>query len=97
MHIPKKYGSLSIIDGQHRLFSYADEKVKSIMKDDCKIMVTAVNFKTSKEELISKFSAKVFIEININQTRVEISHLDKIAYELGSNEPKVIATKIIAI
>ena len=95
LHIPKKYGSLSIIDGQHRLFSYADERVKSIMKDDCKIMVTAVDFKTPKEELISKFSAKVFIDININQTRVEITHLDRIAYELGSDAPKVIATKII--
>ncbi|MDY7003969.1 MAG: DGQHR domain-containing protein [Cyanobacteriota bacterium] len=96
LYIPKKYGSISVIDGQHRLFSYADEKVESIMQDDCKIMVTAVYFRTDEQEIITKFSARVFIEININQTKVEITHLDKIAYELGSNEPKVIATKIIA-
>lgn len=95
LHIPGKYGSISVIDGQHRLFSYADPKVKSIMKDDCKIMVTAVDFKTENQEIINKFSAKVFIEINMNQTKVEITHIDKIAYELGSEEPKVIATKII--
>ncbi|NES68092.1 MAG: DGQHR domain-containing protein, partial [Okeania sp. SIO2D1] len=96
LYIPKKYGSISVIDGQHRLFSYADEKVESIMQDDCKIMVTAVSFRTYKQEIITKFSARVFIEININQTKVEITHLDKIAYELGSNDSKVIATKIIA-
>ena len=65
------------------------------MQDDCKIMVTAVDFKTENQEIINKFSAKVFIEINMNQTKVEITHIDKIAYELGSEEPKVIATKII--
>ncbi|MDJ0557273.1 MAG: DGQHR domain-containing protein [Microcoleaceae cyanobacterium MO_207.B10] len=95
LHIPKKYGSISVIDGQHRLFSYADEKVESIMQDNCKIMVTAVSFITDIQEIITKFSARVFIEINLNQTKVEIAHIDKIAYELGSNDPKVIATKII--
>ncbi|MDJ0520197.1 MAG: DGQHR domain-containing protein [Trichodesmium sp. MO_231.B1] len=95
LYIPKKYGSISVIDGQHRLFSYADEKVKLIMQDDCKIMVTAVSFRTEVQEIITKFSARVFIEINLNQTKVEMAHIDKIAYELGSNDPKVIATKII--
>ncbi len=95
LYIPRQYGSISIIDGQHRLFSYANGKVKKTMTSDCKIMVTAVEFKTEAQSLIHEFTAKVFIEININQTKVEISHLDKIAYELGSDDPKVIATKII--
>jgi DGQHR domain-containing protein len=93
--IPEKYGSISIIDGQHRLFSYADETVKSIMQDTGQIKVTAIDFITSDTDLINQSSAKIFIEINTNQTRVEISHLDQIAYELGSDDPKVIATKII--
>ena len=96
LYIPKKYGSISVIDGQHRLFSYAENKVQESMEDQSKIMVTAVNINTSDEANISQFSAKVFIEINSNQTRVEITHLDKIAYELGSEDAKVIATKIIA-
>lgn len=95
LHIPKKYGCISIIDGQHRLFSYADEAVKSIMQDDCKIKVTAIDFQTSDIALINQYSAKVFIEINTNQTRIEIPHLDQVAYELGSDDSKVIATKII--
>lgn len=61
----------------------------------CIIKVTAIDFTIADRELISKFSARVFIEINTNQTRVEISHLDRIAYELGSDDPKVIATKIV--
>lgn len=93
--IPKKYGSIAVIDGQHRLFSYADETIKAIMQEDCKIMVTAIDFKTSDEKVRSEFSAKVFIDINTNQTKVEIAHLDLIAYQLGSNDPKAIATKII--
>ena len=95
LHIPKKYGSLSVIDGQHRLFSYADNNVKGIMKNDCNILVIAVNFKTDDKKYRSQLSAKVFVDINANQTKVEISHLDKISYDLGSDEPNVIATKII--
>ncbi|MBW4535483.1 MAG: DGQHR domain-containing protein [Pleurocapsa minor HA4230-MV1] len=95
LHIPNKYGSISIVDGQHRLFSYADEKVESIMQDRCEIQVTAIDFQTSDEKLMSQCSAITFIEINVNQTKVEISHLDQIAYDLGSDDPKVIATRII--
>ena len=95
LHIPDKYGSISIVDGQHRLFSYADNKVESIMQDKCQIKVTAIDFDTPDEKLISQLSARVFIEINANQTKVEISHLDQIAYALGSEDPKVIATRII--
>ncbi|MDY7021530.1 MAG: DGQHR domain-containing protein, partial [Cyanobacteriota bacterium] len=95
LYIPNKYGSISVIDGQHRLFSYANDDVKEVMKGDCRITVTAVQFKTDDEKLIGQLSAKVFIEINANQTKVEISHLDKIAYELGNDDPKVIATRII--
>ncbi|WP_293125736.1 DGQHR domain-containing protein [Okeania sp. SIO1I7] len=68
LYIPKKYGSISVIDGQHRLFSYADENVKLMMQDDCKIMVTAVYFRTDEQEIITKFSARVFIEINFLNT-----------------------------
>lgn len=71
------------------------QKIQSIMTNDCQIKVNAIHPQTSAQEEISKFSAGVFIQINTNQTRVEISHLDKIAYELGSEDPKVIATKII--
>ncbi|MDJ0569972.1 MAG: DGQHR domain-containing protein [Pleurocapsa sp. MO_192.B19] len=95
LYIPDKYGSISIVDGQHRLFSYADEKVKSIMQDNCQVQVTAIDFKDLDEKTISQSSARVFIEINVNQTKVEISHLDQIAYDLGSEDPKVIATRII--
>lgn len=95
LFIPKKYSSISIIDGQHRLFSYADENIKNIMQNDCKIMVTAIKFLTDDEEMINKFSAKVFIEINSNQTKVEATHLDLIAYKLGNNEPKILANKIM--
>ncbi len=65
------------------------------MEDDCQIQVTAIDFQTSDIQLIHESSARVFIEINVTQTKVEISHLDQIAYQLGSDDPKVIATRII--
>lgn len=48
LYIPEKYGSISIIDGQHRLFSYADEKVEFIMQNSCQIQVTAMSFSSRK-------------------------------------------------
>jgi|688.fasta_scaffold149731_2 DGQHR domain-containing protein len=95
LSIPEKYGTISVIDGQHRLFSYADKKIQSIMSDDCKIIVIAVKCKSEDWKIISKFSAEIFREINTNQTKIEVSHLDAIAYELGSDDPKILATKIL--
>lgn len=40
--IPDNYGAVSVIDGQHRLFSYADEGVRARIDDGSRIVVTAV-------------------------------------------------------
>lgn len=94
--IPDTYGAISVIDGQHRLFSYADENVFSRIGENCKIMVTAIQFKDADDETIQKYSAKTFIEINTNQTRVRTTHLDAIAYAvLGDTSSRAIAAQII--
>jgi|WetSurMetagenome_2_1015567.scaffolds.fasta_scaffold64568_2 DGQHR domain-containing protein len=94
--LPKQYGSLSIIDGQHRLFAYADEEVQSTMGESGKIMVTAVEFPDANEEMIIKYSARTFIEINTTQTPVASTHLDAIAYEiLGETHARAIAAQVI--
>lgn len=96
--IPEKYGAISIIDGQHRLLSYADENVKSHIGDDSKIMVTAIHFPDVDVELIHKYSARAFVEINMNQTRIHSSHLDAIAYEiLGDTHSRAIAAQVILL
>lgn len=96
LRIPKRYGAFSVIDGQHRLFSYADEEIKEQVGNESKIMVTAIQFETKDPEVIFTHSAKTFVEINTNQTKVDRDHLDAIAYDvLGDTEPRAIAAKII--
>jgi len=96
LQIPLRYGSISVIDGQHRLFSYANEVVKNKLEPNCKIMVTAIQFKDADANTIFKHSARTFVEINTNQTVVPRTHLDAIAYDiLGEITPRAIAAKII--
>lgn len=94
--IPERYGAVSIIDGQHRLFSYADASIKNTLGGISKIMVTAIQFRSPDMSEVSKYSAKTFVEINTNQTRVRPSHLDAIAYEvLGQTTARAIAAQVI--
>ncbi len=94
--IPDMYGAISVIDGQHRLFSYADENVRNRLGDNCRIMVTAIQFKDANDEAVQRYSARTFIEINTNQTRVRPTHLDAIAYGiLRETSSKAIAAQII--
>lgn len=96
LKLPCVYGAISVIDGQHRLFSYANSDVKIRMTSDCKIMVTAVYFKDADDDAIQRYSAKTFIEINTNQTTVKRSHLDSIRYSLlGETSPRALAAEII--
>lgn len=94
--IPEKYGAISVIDGQHRLFSYADVGVKGRVGETSRIMVTAIHFRDAEEAAIHKYSARTFVEINTNQTPVRPSHLDAIAYEiLGETNPRALAAQVL--
>lgn len=96
LNIPDVYGSISVIDGQHRLFSYADNRIQDILGPNAKLMVTGLKFIDATDDQINKFSAKTFIEINMNQTTVKRGHLDGIAYEiLGDISSNAIAAHII--
>jgi DNA sulfur modification protein DndB len=60
LHLPKKYRSAYIIDGQHRLYGYAN----SVYKDKNTVPVVAfVNLDRSEQ-------VKIFMEINENQKSV---------------------------
>ena len=94
--IPEKYGAIEVIDGQHRLFSYADENVRRAMGSECTIIVTAIKFRDADEETIKRYSARTFIEINMKQTPISSSHLYAIKYPiLKETDPKALAAQII--
>jgi len=82
LSIPRSHGALTVVDGQHRLFAYAHDAVESIMGDDCQILVTALCFEEAESEEVARLSARTFIEINVNQTKVSKLHLEGIAYEV---------------
>lgn len=89
--IPCKYGAISIIDGQHRLFSYADESIKNKCLEESRILVSGLKFQTENEKEIEKCSVQVFVEINATQTRIDTLHL----YLLGDTSPETLAAKTI--
>lgn len=94
--IPERYGAISVIDGQHRLFSYADNNIKVRLGDQCKIMVTAIHFRDANQQEIIKYSARTFVEINTNQTSIQPTHLDAIAYDiLEETHPRAIAAQVL--
>lgn len=96
LHIPNRFGAVSVIDGQHRLFAYADKQVEERLKESGMIMVTAIKFKSAVDKEIRKFSAQAFVEINTNQTAVPRALLDAIAYDvLGETHPRAIAANVM--
>jgi DGQHR domain-containing protein len=93
--IPSVYGNVEVIDGQHRLFSYADIDVEKQHGRRARILVTAVLFAADVAER-RRYSARTFVEINTNQTRIASSHADAIAYGvLGDTTPKALAAAVL--
>jgi len=93
--IPFKYGSLTIIDGQHRLYSYAT--LPSEIKEKAKILVNGIKFYSNDSGEIGKFSARTFMDINREQVKVKTSLLYSIAYDqMGDTSNESLAGKVIA-
>ena len=96
LNIPMKYGSISVIDGQHRLFSYASTELTDNQREDAKILVTALKYRTNDPTEITRCSAATFVDINQNQKKITSSHIDEIAYSvLGQETPRALAAQII--
>ena len=98
LRIPMEYGSISVIDGQHRLFSYASTELTDQLRKDAKILVTALKYNTNDAAVITRCSAATFVDINQNQKKITSSHIDEIAYSvLGQETPRALAAQIILL
>jgi len=94
--IPNAFGALRVIDGQHRLFAYANSDVQDRVRDTGRIMVTALHIEEADEAEIQRCSAQAFVEINTNQTRVAPLLLHDISFDvLGDRSPRAISAKIL--
>lgn len=97
-----KYGSLNIIDGQHRLYAYAYSRIKNKIPEEfleeSRILVNGIKFNTDKPKIIGNFSARTFIDINREQTKVKTSLLYSISYDaMNDTSHESLAGKIISL
>jgi DGQHR domain-containing protein len=73
IHIPEAFNSVSLIDGQHRVFSYfeggADEDAIAILREQQNLLVTGIMMPAGTKELArDRFAAGIFLQINATQT-----------------------------
>lgn len=96
--IPKKFCSVDIIDGQHRLYSYTKKIITKETRENSEILATAIKFSSTTNIDISKNSAKVFVEINSNQAKVKNNLIYLIKYDvLGDRDYEALAGKTIQL
>ena len=94
--IPKRYASIDIIDGQHRLFAYAQDGISDSVRASARLLVTAIKFHAKDPKVVNQYAAKTFVSINSNHTKVKRALIDLISYEvLGDTSPRAIAAKIL--
>lgn len=93
--IPKHFGTLEIIDGQHRVFAYASETIESKIKDESRLVVVGVKFESDAVQNGPQWAARMFVDINTKQTRVRRDLQLIIAYETGQQEPEHLAAGML--
>jgi hypothetical protein len=94
--VPKRYGSFSVVDGQHRLFSYADPDLAALQREQARISVMAVSFRTDDDDEVERESARTFIEVNTNQSTVSAAHLYAIKYPiLGESDVIALTAQVL--
>ena len=67
LHIPSKYASIDVIDGQHRLFSYASSSEQ--IQDEALLIATAIKFNTSNTQQINRYAARPLLLLIANKQR----------------------------
>lgn len=88
IQIPQGYGTIGLIDGQHRVFAYHEGGVNdttiSTLREKQNLLVTGIIYPPSvKDEEKTKFEAKIFLEINSTQTKAksQVTHAIKLLLE----------------
>ena len=94
LRIPSKYASIDVIDGQHRLFSYALSSEQ--VCNEALLIATAIKFNTNDAQEINRYAARTFITINSEQTKVKRDLIYLISYDvLDDKTPESTAAKIL--
>jgi len=105
IRITKKYNTIGIIDGQHRVFAHFKapkyekyEEVISEIRSKHHLIVTGLIFpKSYKEAERRKFESEIFLEINSNQRKVAPALLQHIESLKEINSPTGIAYQVLKL
>lgn len=100
IQLPNTHNSVGIIDGQHRVFSYyeggAKDEVIGGLRKLQNLLVTGVMFPPGMpDEEKLKFEAKLFLEINSNQTNAKSDLKQDLAIILQPFAPESIAKRVV--
>ena len=94
--IPLEYGSIEVIDGQHRLFAFAKCGLRSDQLEEAKLLVIGVRFRDYSVKKQQQWSARTFIEINRSQTKVPTELIQLIANSvMGETTPTALAARVL--
>ncbi|MCF6370797.1 DGQHR domain-containing protein [Rhizobium halophilum] len=100
IQIPKKFNTIGLIDGQHRVFSYHeggryDDKIGPLRKR-LNLLVTGIIYpdEISEQDRV-KFEAEIFLEINSNQTGAKSDLKHAISSIITPYDPTSIAKRVL--
>lgn len=96
LRIPIQYGSLQMIDGQHRLFAYAKSGLTADQLQAARLIAVGIKFGDADRRTLQEWSARTFVEINKEQTKVPTELINLISYSaMGDVGPKSLAARIV--
>lgn len=92
--IPLEYGSVEVIDGQHRLFAFARSNLTEDQLRDVQLTVVGIKFRDETKR--RQFAAKTFVEINREQTKVPTELVTLIANKvMGDTDHVALAARVL--
>jgi DGQHR domain-containing protein len=92
--IPVEYGSVEVIDGQHRLFAFAESRLTENQLHQCRLPVVGVKFRDESKG--QQWAARTFVDINREQTRVPSELVALIANKvMGETVPTALAARVL--
>ncbi len=101
IQIPAEYDSICIVDGQHRVFCYhegtdkAEDVIRHLRKRQTLLVTGIVYPESVPEDGRRQFEARLFLEINNNQTRVKSALTQEIALLLNPYSPISLAKRVV--
>jgi hypothetical protein len=100
IRFPAEYNSIGLVDGQHRVYSYyeggANEDKIRKLRIQQNLLATGIIYPisaTASEK--TKFEAKLFLEINANQTNAKSDVKQTIGLLLNPYSPESIAKDVV--